>query len=83
MQKDFAFTHDLVRLGGDIPTGFTSPVAKEDLAWLSRWAVEPRYPEETEPASAEDALRALEIAKTVLSSVRASLASRGAGSGRE
>src|SRR4051812_29769796 len=44
LQVDFPYTHDLNRLRNLIPEGWPIKEKLPNLAGLSLWAVEPRYP---------------------------------------
>jgi HEPN domain-containing protein len=60
-QIDFPFVHDLVDLQERAPRGHAIRRADLDLAPLSEWAVEGRYPQE-EDATEADARQAVELA---------------------
>ncbi len=69
-------THDLVRLAN--PIAATTPgldALRDDLAWLTPYAVDVRYPGKT--ASEDEALRALGIARQVRSLAWAALGLQG------
>ncbi len=65
MQEDFPFTHDLDRLRNMLPEGWAVKEDSPDLAGLSRWAVEPRYPGEVIDTTREDAVSAIDQAKEI------------------
>lgn len=64
LQVDFPFTHDLDRLRDLLPGRWT---VKEmpDLAELSVWAVEPRYPGDVIEATRQDAETAVDQARSI------------------
>lgn len=64
-QVPFAFIHDLEKLVGKLPEGHSIDEQGLDLAWLSQWAVEPRYPPVAEP-DREEALRAVALAEQIV-----------------
>ncbi len=69
LQTDFPRTHDLARLRNLLPEGWTTRQARADLAGLTEWAVESRYPgdwADTGPAEAESAIKS---ARAVLSAI--------------
>lgn len=55
LQVDFPFTHDLDRLRDLLPEGWAVKGNFPDLAGLSKWAVEPRYPGDVVEATRHDA----------------------------
>jgi HEPN domain-containing protein len=65
LQVDFPFTHDLNRLRDLLPEGWAVKEDFPDLAGLSEWAVEPRYPGDLKEATQEDAKAAVEQAREV------------------
>jgi len=65
LQVDFPFTHNLDRLRDLLPDGWTVKEDFPDLASLSEWAVEPRYPGDLREATHEDAEAAVEQARNV------------------
>ncbi len=65
LQVDFPFTHNLDRLRDLLPDGWTVKEDFPDLASLSEWAVEPRYPGDLREATQEDAEAAIEKARAV------------------
>jgi len=64
-QVDYPYTHDLVKLAEALPQGWTVAASSADLADLSRWAVESRYPMLDESDSG-DSDRALATARSVV-----------------
>jgi HEPN domain-containing protein len=56
-QVDFPYTHDLVKLAEALPPGWKPGASSADLADLSRWSVESRYPRLDEPDSAIQSAR--------------------------
>ena len=77
LQVDFPFTHNLDRLSDFLPEGWTVKEALPDLADLSNWAVEPRYPGDAVEATEEDAEIAIEQAREVLEVTIQDLRGRG------
>ncbi len=65
LQVDFPFTHNLDRLRDLLPDGWTLKEDFPDLARLSAWAVEPRYPGAVIEASRQDAETAVEQARNI------------------
>ena len=58
--------HDLHRLTLRLPASAQSLFADVDLASLSRWAIDGRYPDDFEEATGAQATEALECARQVL-----------------
>ncbi len=77
LQKQFPFTHDLDRLRDLLPEGWDVKKAFPDLAELTAWAVEARYPGDVIEASREDAERALEQARGIYETTLNELKRRG------
>ncbi len=65
LQVDFPFTHDLNRLRDSLPEDWTVKEDFPDLAELSKWAVEFRYPGDVVDASGQDAEQAVKQARDV------------------
>lgn len=65
LQLDFPFTHDLDRLRDLLPAGWAVKQQFPELAELSVWAVEPRYPGDVIEANHQDAKQAVEKARNV------------------
>jgi HEPN domain-containing protein len=70
-------SHDLDALRNLLPAGWRAKTAHPDLAGLSVWAVEARYPGDNPEATLADALTALQQAQAVCDSNRAELVERG------
>ncbi len=70
-------SHDLDMLRSLLPDGWGVRTHFEDLAGLSAWAVESRYPGDLPEASAEDADAAIASAREVLSTVEQDLREHG------
>ena len=66
---EFPFRHDLDALRNLLPAGWTVKRAHPDLAELTEWAVEARYPGDWPEATWDDARRAVMQAQSVLESV--------------
>lgn len=80
------YTHDLVVLNGSLPAAERVDIQDRDLAWLTRWALERRYPGEATDAAAADAERSIAIARAVVRRIETRVASRSKaspGEGRE
>jgi HEPN domain-containing protein len=80
-QVDFPFRHDLDALRNLLPDGWQVKQEQPDLAELTEWAVEARYPGDWPDATEVDARRAVEQARAVFESVRADLTRRGIAEG--
>jgi len=79
LQIDFPKTHDLDALRNLIPEDWPLKKNQPDLASLTEWAVEARYPGDWPEAVETDARSAIEHARAVWRSVQNDLASRGFG----
>ncbi len=77
LQIEFGKTHNLDTLRNLLPEDWTVRSRYPDLAELTAWAIEARYPGDWPEAREEDARRALEIASGVLSAIGRDLARRG------
>ena len=66
---EFPYRHDLDALRNLLPDGWAVKVEYPDLAELTVWAVEARYPGDWPEATREDAQRAVAQARGVLDSV--------------
>lgn len=77
MQVDFPRQHDLDMLRNLIPSGWQVKEEHPDLADLTEWAVEARYPGEWPDATETDAHAAVRQARAVWESVCADFALRG------
>ena len=69
----FPRIHDLLALRALLPDGETAGVSDADLAALSLWAVEARYPADLPEATAADARLAIEASEALLSATRRDL----------
>lgn len=74
LQTEFGKTHNLDALRNLLPKDWTVRDRYPDLAELTAWAIEARYPGDWPEATADDACRALETASAVLNAVRGDLA---------
>jgi HEPN domain-containing protein len=72
-QTDFPRTHNLDALRGLLSPRWGVRQGHPDLAELTGWAIEARYPGDWPEATKEDACRALEQAERVVKSVRGDL----------
>lgn len=77
LQVDFPFTHNLDRLRDLLPEGWDAKGDFPDLANLSKWAVEPRYPGDVVEATGHDAEIAVEQARGILKATLEDLKRRG------
>jgi HEPN domain-containing protein len=73
---NFPFRHDLDALRALLPDGWRVKTDHPDLAELTEWAVEARYPGDWPEATTDDAKRAVAQARALVESVRADLTSR-------
>ena len=69
LEIEFPFTHDLDRLRDIIPNGWRIKTEYPDLADLTIWAVEARYPGDAPRVTEKDASDALKKAENVYQSV--------------
>jgi HEPN domain-containing protein len=76
-QIPFPFRHDLDALRNLLPDGWTVKGQYPDLAELTEWAVEARYPGDWPEATGDDARRAVEQARGVWQAVANDLTARG------
>ncbi|MDE0200335.1 MAG: HEPN domain-containing protein [Caldilineaceae bacterium] len=74
---EFPFTHDLNALHNLLPDSWPLPVDHSELADLTEWAVEARYPGEWPQATESDAIRAESQARATRDSVVAEFQRRG------
>jgi HEPN domain-containing protein len=77
LEVDFPRRHDLDALRNLLPGDWLVRSQQPDLAELTEWAVEARYPGDWPDASEENAQRAVQQARAVYESVRGDLAQRG------
>lgn len=76
-QIPFPFRHDLDALRNLLPEGWGVKGRHPDLAELTEWAVEARYPGDWPEASVEDARRAVKQARAVYECLMADLGVHG------
>ena len=74
---EFPFTHDLDALRNRLPDGWHVRSTHADLAELTQWAVETRYPGDWPETTELDAVRAEEEVRSVHDSVAAEFRQRG------
>lgn len=74
---DFPYRHDLDALRNLLPEGWSVKAQCPDLAELTEWAVEARYPGDWPEATTLDARKALAQAQEVLRAIGEDLAQRG------
>ena len=77
-EVDFSFTHDLDALRNLLPDGWVVRDTHADLAELTEWAVETRYPEDWPEPTDGDATLAESQARSVHDSIVAEFRRRGA-----
>ena len=77
LQIDFPRTHDLNVLRNLVPDSWQLNAAHSDLASLTEWAAEARYPSDMPEITNTDASKAVEQARTVWTSVSTALAEHG------
>lgn len=70
---DFPRTHDLTELFALIPAGARPAILTTELAELTPYAVEARYPGDWDPQTRADAARAIECALSIRAAVRTCL----------
>ncbi len=76
-EVDFAFTHDLDALRNLLPDDWTVRDTHADLAELTEWAVETRYPGDWPEPNDDDAIRAMSQARALYGSIVAEFRKRG------
>ena len=76
---EFPFTHDLDALRNRLPEGWHVRTAHADLAELTQWAVETRYPGDWPEATEPDPIRSEAEARAVHNSVETEFRRRGVG----
>ena len=77
LEIDFPRTHDLNVLRNLVPESWQLEAEHPDLAALTGWAAEARYPSDMPEATNADASEAVEQARAVWTSVSTALAERG------
>ena len=77
LQIDFPRTHDLNILRNLIPDRWQLKTTHQDLAYLTEWVTEARYPSDTPEATNADASEAVEQARAIWTSVSTELAQHG------
>ena len=75
-EVNFPKSHDLDRLRDMIPNGWKFKKIFPDLAELTIWAVESRYPGDTPDVVEYEALQTLHLAESVFDAVKAELGTR-------
>lgn len=76
-EVDFAFTHDLDALRNLLPDVWAVRNTHADLAELTEWAVEARYPGDWPQPNDDDAIRAMSQARALCESIVAEFRQRG------
>jgi HEPN domain-containing protein len=74
---DFPRTHNLADLRRLLPSASSQQRNERDLAQLSRWGVEARYPGDWPEPSQDDARTAIAQAQSILADVVSDLAAHG------
>ena len=77
LEIDFPRTHDLNILRNLMPDGWQLKSVHPDLASLTEWAAEARYPSDMPEATNADASEAVEQARTIWTSVSTALTEHG------
>jgi HEPN domain-containing protein len=77
IQKEFPRTHDLDEIRKMIPSDWAVVAEFPDLAGLTEWAVEGRYPGDWPDATAEDAQNAVHTAHAICAAVIRDMTERG------
>lgn len=77
MQIDFPKTHDLDLLRTLLPEDWKTRLEPVDLAELSEWSVEARYPGDWPEVTSADADQAVALARRVIDLVTEDLRGRG------
>lgn len=77
LQIDFPWRHDLDALSNLLPEDWDLKAKKPDLAALTEWAVEARYPGPWPEATTRDANAAVKQAETMVRLIREEFARRG------
>ena len=77
LEVDFPRTHDLNILRSLVPESWQLKTMHPDLASLTGWAVEARYPGEMPEATNADASEAVEQARTIWTSVSTAFSEHG------
>lgn len=77
LNVDFPRTHNLADLRRLLPWRSPRPLNARDLAQLSRWGVEARYPGDWPEASQDDARAAIVQAQSILADVVSDLTTHG------
>jgi HEPN domain-containing protein len=77
LEIEFPFTHDLDHLRNLLPVGWRVKTEHPDLADLTIWAIEARYPGDMPDVTAADARQAFKAAEAVYQSVEQELKRRG------
>jgi HEPN domain-containing protein len=83
LQIDFPWKHDLDVLRNLLPDDWKIKQAVPDLAVLTEWAVESRYPGEWPEATIADSWRAIEQARIIYSAISDDFSSRGFTAGKD
>ena len=76
-EVDFSYTHDLDALRNLLPDGWAVRDTHADMAELTEWAVETRYPGDWPEHTDADATRAVSQARSVHDSIVAEFERRG------
>lgn len=74
---DFPHIHDLDRLRNYLPVGWAVKETHPDLAWLTEYIIESRYPGDWPELTGADASYALSVARSICDSMDAEFRRRG------
>ena len=74
---DVPYTHDLRAIRNVLPDEWPTEIGNADLAQLTVWGAESRYPGDWDEPTSESAVRAMADARTVLDAITTEFASRG------
>lgn len=77
LQVEFPRTHDLDILRNLLPGEWEANRVSADLAEMTEWAVESRYPGDWPAATEKDAQAAYNLAEKILGAIEADLRARG------
>ncbi len=76
LQIDYPWRHDLDALRNQLPNDWPVKGEYSDLARLTEWAVEARYPGDWEEATLQDAQTACDLARAIVDSITTEFARR-------
>ncbi len=76
-EEDFSFTHDIEALSLLLPDPWRISVSPDELAHLTSWAVEARYPGEWSEPDNSDAAEAVNLGRRVCDAIERELGRQG------